>query len=114
MALVRSAKMDKRAFPRYRTEVVVDFTAAETKVTGLTRDVSLGGMFVRTTRLPMQGQKLLLTLRFPDRQLLLQGVVVRTSEPSTFGRPLAPTGFAVTINDGESYKRFVSSVAPKI
>ena len=102
----------KRAFPRYRADVVLDFTIAESRITGLTWDVSLGGMFVRTTRMPEVGQKLLVNLRFPEgRQLLIQAEVVRTFQPSVLVRGSLPAGFAVTVKEGESYKRFVESVA---
>jgi len=103
---------EKRASPRHRAEVVVDFTAAESKVTGMTWDVSRGGMFVRTTRMPEEGQKLFVTLRFSDgRQLLLQGLVVRTFHAPPLVRHLFPTGFGMAIRNSESYTRFVSSLA---
>ena len=43
---------EKRTFPRYRQEVVADFSPAESKITGVTKDVSHGGLFVRTSRMP--------------------------------------------------------------
>lgn len=102
----------KRAHPRYRTDIMLDFGAAESKVTGMTWDVSLGGMFVRTSKMPEVGQKLLVTLRFPEgRQLLVQGEVVRLFQPPAALRGASPTGFAVTIRNGDSYRRFVESVA---
>ena len=105
---------ERRALPRYRAEVVVEFTPAESKITGMTWDVSLGGMFVRTSRMPVKGDKLLVTLRFADgRQLMLQGNVIRTFHPSALLRNLLPTGFALAVKTGESYKRFVESVAAK-
>lgn len=101
-----------REFPRYRTDVMLDFGAAEAKLTGMTWDVSLGGMFIRTTRTPVVGQRLLVTLRFPEgRQLLIQGAVVRIFRPEALLRNVSPAGFAVTIKNGDSYKRFVQSVA---
>jgi PilZ domain-containing protein len=103
---------EKRTAPRYRQEVVADFSPAESKVTGVTKDVSQGGLFVRTSRMPEEGQKLLVTLRFSDgRQLLLQGEVVRTFEAPTLVRHLFPTGFGVSIRNSQSYQRFVESVA---
>ena len=103
---------EKRTFPRYRREVVADFSPAESRITGVTKDVSQGGLFVRTSRMPEEGQKLLVTLRFSDgRQLLLQGEVVRTFEAPTLVRHLFPTGFGVSIRNSQSYRRFVESVA---
>ena len=75
-------------------------------------------MFIRTTKKPEVGQKLLVTLRFPEgRQLLIQGEVVRTFQPSAISRESQPAGFAVAIKNGDShqnidsYQRFVDSVA---
>ncbi len=90
----------------------MDFSPSEAKTTGITFDVSHGGMFVRTSRLPLEGQKILATLRFPDgRQLLIQGEVVRTYHPSVLLRGVLPTGFAMAIKNNESYRRFVDTVA---
>lgn len=80
----------------------------------MTWDVSEGGMFIRTTRKSEVGQKLLVTLRFPEgRQLLIQGEVVRTFQPQALSRDGSPAGFAVAIENGDSYKRFVESVAAR-
>jgi Tfp pilus assembly protein PilZ len=101
-----------REFPRFRTDVMLDFGAADAKITGMTWDVSKSGMFIRTTRHPEVGRKLLVTLRFPEgRQLLIQGEVVRTFQPPAFARDSPPAGFAVSIKNGDSYQRFVESVA---
>jgi hypothetical protein len=103
---------EKRTSRRYGEEVVVDFSPAESRITGVTRDVSQGGMFVRTSRMPEEGQRLLVTLRFADgRQMLLQGEVVRTFEAPALIRHLFPTGFGMAIRDNQSYKRFVETVA---
>jgi hypothetical protein len=105
---------EKRECPRYRADVVIDFTPAESKITGVTWDLSRHGMFVRTSRLPQEGQKLFLTLRFTDgRQLLLQGLVVRTFQAPALARHAGPTGFAVSVKNSESYDRFIASVSEK-
>jgi Tfp pilus assembly protein PilZ len=111
-----SQKMqNQREFQRYRTDVTLDFGGAGSKVTGMTWDVSLGGMFVRTSRMPEVGQKLLVTLRFPEgRQLLVQAEVVRILQPSALLRDVVPAGFGVSIRNGDSYKRFVESVAAAV
>jgi Tfp pilus assembly protein PilZ len=101
-----------REFPRYRADVMLDFGAADAKIAGMTWDVSKGGMFIRTTRKPEVGQRLLVTLRFQEgRQLLIEGEVVRTFQPPAFARDGPPAGFAVAIKDGDSYQRFVESLA---
>ena len=103
---------DRREHPRYRTDVMLDFGAAESRVTGMTWDVSIGGMFVRTKKMPEVGEKLLITLRFPEgRQLLIQGEVVRLFQPSPLLREVLPAGFGVSIKNGDGYRRFVESIA---
>jgi Tfp pilus assembly protein PilZ len=103
---------DSRAYPRFRTEVMLDFAVGENRTAGMTWDVSKGGMFVRTSRIPEVGQKLLVTLRFSEgKQLLIQGEVVRTFVAPSRRRDEMPTGFGLTVNGGEIYSRFVDSVA---
>jgi len=103
---------DSRAHPRFRTEVMLDFAVGENRTAGMTWDVSKNGMFVRTSRMPEVGQKLLVTLRFPEgRQLLLQGEVVRTFVAPSRMRDEMPSGFGLTVNGGEIYSRFVDSIA---
>jgi hypothetical protein len=106
---------EKRQNPRYQREVMVDFTPVDSKVTGMTRDVSLGGIFVRTSRPPFDGQNLLVTLRLADgHDLLFFGKVIRTFRATAIRSDMPPTGFALAISDSESYKRFVSSVASTV
>ena len=103
---------EQRAFPRYRAEVMVDFTTDEDRTTGITHDVSLGGMFVRTSRMPEEGKSLLATMRFADgRQLLIQGRVVRTFRAPALMRDQLPTGFGLAVATNESYARFVNWIA---
>jgi len=103
---------EQRAFPRYRAEVMVDFNTQEAKTTGITYDISLGGMFVRTSRMPEEGKALLATMRFTDgRQLLIQGRVVRTFRAPALLRDQLPTGFGMAVTTNESYARFVNWVA---
>jgi hypothetical protein len=101
---------ESRQFPRYRTAVVVDFTSRDSRMTGLTWDVSLEGMFVRTTRPPQEGQPVRITLRFANRELPLQGVVLRTFLAPSLNRE-TPSGFAIAVRNEESYRSFVESVA---
>src|ERR1700737_2167822 len=106
--------MERREYQRYRMDAVVDFTAVQSKISGMTLDVSLGGMFVRTSRPPYDGQKLLVTLRLGDQtDFLFRGQVVRTFRAPYPRADLPPNGFALAITDSESYKRFVQSIAPR-
>lgn len=103
---------DSRIHPRFRTEVMLDFAVGENRTAGMTWDVSKNGMFVRTSRMPEVGQRLLVTLRFPEgKQLLLQGEVVRTFTAPNRNRDDMPNGFGLTVNGGEIYSRFVDAVA---
>jgi hypothetical protein len=103
---------DKREFQRYSLDATVDFTPVQSRISGMTRDVSLGGMFIRTSRPPYDGQKLLVTLRLQDRrEFLFRGQVVRTFREPIPRSDQPPNGFALKIPDSESYKRFVQSVA---
>jgi c-di-GMP-binding flagellar brake protein YcgR len=91
---------------------MVDFNTQEAKTTGITYDISLGGMFVRTSRMPEEGKAMLATMRFSDgRQLLIQGRVVRTFRAPALLRDQLPTGFGMAVTTNESYARFVSWVA---
>ncbi|MGH9317847.1 MAG: PilZ domain-containing protein [Thermoanaerobaculia bacterium] len=103
---------EQRKFPRYRADVMLDFGTSESRITGMTWNVSQGGMFIRTTKVPEVGEKLLVNLRFAKgSQLLVQGKVVRLFQPSTLARRSSPAGFAVSVKNGDGYKRFLQSVA---
>jgi PilZ domain len=104
------AMKENRQFPRYQKAVVVDFTSEQSRMTGLTRDVSLEGMFIRTMRPPDEGRPIRVTLRFSNRELTVPGVVVRTFHASPLDRD-SPSGFALAVRNGDSYKNFVESVA---
>lgn len=106
--------MEKRAWPRYRSEVVVGFPNGDSEATGLTWDVSVGGMFIRTNRMPDVGAKLMVKMRFSeDRQLLVQGRVVRSFQAPPLVRHLFPTGFGLEISGSDLYRNFVHTVESK-
>ena len=101
-----------RQSQRYRTDVVLDFGTSESRTTGMTWDVSNGGMFIRTTRMPQVGQTLLVILRLPGgRQVRLQCEVVRVFHPPEIRRGALPAGFAVAITQGDGYKQFIESLS---
>ena len=101
---------ENRQFPRYQKAVVVDFTSEQSRLTGMTRDVSLEGMFIRTARPPEEGRPIRVTLRFSNRELTVPGVVVRAFLATPLDRD-SPSGFALAVRNGDSYKHFVESVA---
>jgi hypothetical protein len=103
--------VEKRACPRFRSEVVVSFQDGDSEATGLTWDVSRAGMFVRSNRMPDVGAKVMVRMRFAqDRQLVLQGRVVRCFQAPTLVRHLFPTGFGLEIAGSELYSNYVGSV----
>ena len=98
-------------WPRYRSEVVVNFQDGDSEATGVTWDVSRAGMFVRTSKMPEVGSKLMVKMRFSeDRQLVLQGRVVRCFQAPALVRHLFPTGFGLEISGSELYRNYVGSI----
>ena len=91
--------------------MVVSFQDGDSEAAGLTWDVSQGGMFVRSNRMPEVGTKLMVRMRFSeDRQLVLQGKVVRCFQAPALVRHLFPTGFGLEIAGSELYRNYVGSV----
>lgn len=106
---------EKRRGPRHPVEMTVDFSEDSSQGTGVISNMSRGGMFVRTPRVPNTGPQLRLTVHLPDgRTLLLKGKVVRSAaglEPS----PNVPaTGFGVRLAaDSPDYAKFLSQLPNK-
>ena len=103
--------MEKRTWPRFRSEVIVAFQDGDSESTGVTWDVSRAGMFVRSSKMPDVGSKLMVRMRFSeDRQLVLQGRVVRCFTAPALVRHLFPTGFGLEIGGTELYRNFVGTL----
>ncbi|MCA1582647.1 MAG: PilZ domain-containing protein [Acidobacteria bacterium] len=106
---------EKRRGPRHPVEMTVDFDQDSSQGTGVISNMSRGGMFVRTPRVPNTGPQLRLTVHLPDgRTLFLKGKVVRSAagpEPS----PNVPaTGFGVRLAaDSPDYAKFLSQLQNK-
>lgn len=86
--------------PRHIVEMMVEFEHGDSRGTGVTRDISSGGMFVAASPLPNVGPSLQLTVHLPNgRRLELKGKVVRSAlQPDVSPAP-APAGFGVRLTD---------------
>ena len=103
--------MEKRTWPRFRSEVIVSFQDGDSESAGVTWDVSRAGMFVRTSKTPEIGSKLMLRMRFSeDRQLLLQARVVRLFAAPALVRHLFPSGFGLEIVGSDLYRNYVGTL----
>ena len=86
--------LEKRA-PRRSLEMVVEFDRGGLRGSGMTRDVSGSGMFVRVADPPSVGPLLNLTLHMPGgRTIFLEGKVVRSAAVPGVA---SPTGFGVLL-----------------
>ena len=82
-----------RTAPRRRVEMMVEFDQGGSRGTGVTGDVSRGGMFVRSARPPNGGPAVSLTVHLPGgREILLMGRVVRSAAASDLSQS---PGFAL-------------------
>lgn len=103
--------IEKRSSPRYKADVVVDFSLPDSRATGVTYDLSREGMFVRTRRLPEEGAVLFVTLHLPGgSKMLLHGKVVRAFRAPGLLRTVMPTGFGYRVSKTPVYERFVDSL----
>jgi hypothetical protein len=86
--------------PRHHVEMMVEFEHGDSRGTGVTRDISSGGMFVAASPLPNVGPSLQLTVHLPNgRRLELKGKVVRSASPAGVSPAPAPPGFGVRLTD---------------
>ncbi len=97
--------MEKRGSERVATRLMAEFfpssgpdSALENKATGMTCNLSAHGLFVQTSKLPPDGEKLCLLLHLPGQQpVVLTGEIVRT-QPAVEARAAnLPAGFAVRL-----------------
>jgi type IV pilus assembly protein PilZ len=83
------SSQSKRKSPRAGIEIKVEYQNAGTFVSEFSRDISRGGLFIRTG-LPLPvGEKLLLTLTFPGRRetVNLKAMVRRVVSMNDSGEP---------------------------
>jgi hypothetical protein len=97
--------MEKRGSERVATRVMAEFfpsagpeSALENKTTGMTADISAGGLFVQTARLLIDGESLCLLLHLPGQEaVVLTGEIVRTVGAAEARAADLPAGFAVRL-----------------
>ncbi len=103
---------EKRAHPRRRVRLIVDFETGTGSTTGITHDISRSGLFVRTVRIPKVGARIEFVLHLSGGQAVrLSGRVMRTfSAPGTL-RFVVPSGFGIRLSPGSpGYKSFVGAL----
>lgn len=90
--------------------MMVEFEQSDSRGTGVTRDISNGGMFVAASRLPNVGPTLQLTVHLPNgRSLQLKGKVVRSAAATGVSSAPTPPGFGVRLTDQpEEYDELLS------
>jgi len=103
---------DKRAFPRLKKRLVVDFRVEGETHAGFTHDLSHTGFFVVTTNLPPAGAPVSATLHLPDgKRITLTGKVVRARRVPPQLREAMSNGFSFQLSGYvEEYTRFISSL----
>ena len=87
--------IEKRTARRRQAEMTVEFVQDGFHGTGITRDFSRRGMFVRSTRIPGAGPALRLSVNLPDgRKIMLTGRVIRTAADASAA---TPSGFGIRL-----------------
>jgi hypothetical protein len=102
---------ERRAAPRRRAEVPVSFKTKESRTTGITSNLSRGGLFVRTIRPPAVGSIVQVRLRPRNRAatIVLRGKVVHTRAAPIVLAHSPPAGFAVRVLEAaEEYYEFLA------
>lgn len=71
--------MERRRFYRNKIKVMIDFLDGSDIEVGYTKDISLGGMFLETTRLSKNGNMVFLDFFLPGvrKKFKLKGKVIR-------------------------------------
>jgi Tfp pilus assembly protein PilZ len=103
---------EKRAFVRKKRRVLVDFATETSGGTGFTSDLSQGGMFISTVRIPKIGERLTTRVHLPrGGEVTIAGRVVRArSRPGALSRT-AGNGFGLKILDfSEEYDDFCAAL----
>ncbi len=93
--------------------MMVKFGPTLPEATGVTYDVSHGGMFVQTIRIPNVGERLKVVLHLPDgNQVPVEGKVVRFRRSSEVVLSSLPSGFGLRVSQhSEEYDEFVASLS---
>ena len=99
--IVIMSSQSKRKSPRASIEIKVEYSKSGDMVTEFSRDISRGGIFVRTDAPLAVGEKSLLTLTFPNRRetVNLKSVVRRAVSMTEQGEPGMGLSFLFSDSD---------------
>lgn len=105
--------VEKRTARRRKAEMTVEFSQGALHGTGVIRDVSPRGMYVRSTSIPGTGPMLRLKVNLPEgRTLVLTGRVVRGA--TSLSSPAASPGFGLRLSeDSAEYEALLSLLRDK-
>lgn len=103
---------EKRAFPRHKRRLNVEWAGEGFASAGFTHDVSATGLFICSTYDPVLKMALTLTLDHPDgRKIRLRGIVVRSFRVAPSLRRAVPSGFCVRLIEAtEDYFELLSDL----
>ena len=97
---------EKRAYQRKNGLIIADYTTPDGDASGLIRNISAGGVFIRTDKKPLAGQSIV--LRFPlfsfDENISVSGIVLRVE----------PTGFVVKFDKPIYHLTWKNGIFPEI
>jgi hypothetical protein len=89
---------ERRAFPRHRRRLLVEWAVDGFSSAGFTHDVSATGMFVCSLHIPEREMVLTMNLGHPDgRKIRLRGVIVRSYQVAPSLRRTRRSGFCVRL-----------------
>jgi hypothetical protein len=113
LVISKKKQSERRADPRRTAEIPVSFEIKGSRTTGMTFDLSRGGLFVRTTRPPDAGS--IITVRLSPRNrattIVLRGKVVHTRESPGAHVPSLSGGFAVRVLEAaEEYYELLAQI----
>jgi hypothetical protein len=103
---------ERRSFARKKRRFLVEFRLRGAPCTGFTYDVSPGGIFVRSVRLPEPGTALTAQLHLPEgKRIEVRGKVVRSFRvPAALSR-VVPSGFSIRLAETpEDYYQFLATL----
>jgi hypothetical protein len=103
---------EKRAFPRKRKRLIVDFELDGGKCSGFTVDISYTGLFIGTNQLPRLNQTLTVHLHLPEgKRVQCTGKVVRGRKMPAALAQTDANGFCLALAGyNEDYTRFFASL----
>ncbi len=72
--------MNQRNFPRLYMNAETTITTSSGDCTGIVENISLGGVFVRTSERIGVGDNTCITISLPPENIVAKGIAVRTEE----------------------------------